>query len=762
MFPLESVYEETGETMSENKVDLIELLEYVDPAMLNYQEWVNVGMALKHEGYTVHDWDEWSQRDPGRYHDGEVEKKWNTFQGTNSPVTGATITQLAKDNGWHSHYSDDDNSFLDWGDSFIATDVDKGYKLVKTDWVLGKEIKEPTEQNWNPSNEVVKYLEALFAPGDIIGYVNDGYLHTKGETEKWLPKAGVYTKTAGEIIDGLRRYQGDIGAVMGDPNPNSGAWIRFNPLDGQGVKNDNVVDFRYALVESDNMDIAQQNEIIRELELPVVTLTYSGGKSLHAIVKVDAVNYPQYQERVDYLYKIVEKNGLRVDKQNKNPSRLTRLPGFIRGDKKQFLVDTNIGKASWEEWQEYIEDMNDNLPDPESLADLFETKIELAPELIGGVLRQGHKMLIAGPSKAGKSFSLMQLSIAIAEGRQWMGFNCTQGKVLYVNLELDEKSAKMRFIEIYNRLGQGHEHVSNIDVWNLRGKTSPMDKLAPKLIRRAQKENYIAVIIDPIYKVLTGDENSAHEMANFTNQFDKIATELGCAVIYCHHHSKGSQGGKNSMDRSSGSGVFARDPDAILDLIELPVTEDRYMALENEAICKVYYDAIQKYNPGYSDISLDDQFSKKQMQHHLMSAIHAQPILKEIEDQKIVAIESVRQATAWRLEGTLREFPKFKPVNAWFKYPIHILDESLQDIKLEEDPKENWRKGTAKSNESRSEKTLKELEEAFNILSENGEPVEAVAIADYLDISRSAVYKRVKKHKALVVDGGTIMKNDEQ
>lgn len=760
MFSLESAYEETGEAMSENKVDLIELLEYVDPAMLNYQEWVNVGMALKHEGYTVNDWDEWSQRDGGRYNDGETEKKWNTFQGTNSPVTGATITQLAKDNGWHSHY-DDDNSFLDWGDSFIATDVDKGYKLVKTDWVLGKEIKEPTDQNWNPSNEVVKYLEALFAPGDIIGYVNDGYLHTKGETEKWLPKAGVYTKTAGEIIDGLRRYQGDIGAVMGDPNRNSGAWIRFNPLDGQGVKNDNVVDFRYALVESDNMDIAKQNEIIRELELPVVTLTYSGGKSLHAIVKVDAVNYPQYQERVDYLYKIVEKNGLRVDKQNKNPSRLTRLPGFVRGDKKQFLVDTNIGKASWEEWQEYIEDMNDNLPDPESLADLFDTKIELAPELIGGVLRQGHKMLIAGPSKAGKSFSLMQLSIAIAEGRQWMGFNCTQGKVLYVNLELDEKSAKMRFIEIYNRLGQGHEHVSNIDVWNLRGKTSPMDKLAPKLIRRAQKENYIAVIIDPIYKVLTGDENSAHEMANFTNQFDKIATELGCAVIYCHHHSKGSQGGKNSMDRSSGSGVFARDPDAILDLIELPVTEDRYMALENEAICQTYNDAIQKYNPGYREISLDDSFSKKQMEHHLMSAIHAQPILKEIEAQKNSAIESARQATAWRLEGTLREFPKFKPVNAWFKYPIHILDDSLQDIKLEEDPKENWRKGTAKSNESRSEKTLKELEEAFNILSENGEPVEAVAIADYLDISRSAVYKRVKKHKALTVDGGTIMKNDE-
>ena len=29
--------------------DLKELLDYIDPASLNYQEWVNVGMALKYE-----------------------------------------------------------------------------------------------------------------------------------------------------------------------------------------------------------------------------------------------------------------------------------------------------------------------------------------------------------------------------------------------------------------------------------------------------------------------------------------------------------------------------------------------------------------------------------------------------------------------------------------------------------------------------------------------------------------------------------------
>ena len=39
------------------KYDLKELLEYIDPSSLSYQEWCNVGMALKHEGYSAEEWD---------------------------------------------------------------------------------------------------------------------------------------------------------------------------------------------------------------------------------------------------------------------------------------------------------------------------------------------------------------------------------------------------------------------------------------------------------------------------------------------------------------------------------------------------------------------------------------------------------------------------------------------------------------------------------------------------------------------------------
>ena len=91
----------------------------------------------------------------------------------------------------------------------------------------------------------------------------------------------------------------------------------------------------------------------------------------------------------------------------------------------------NIGKASYTEWQEWIESVNDDLPEPENMADAWNNLPELSPPLIDGVLRQGHKMLLAGPSKAGKSYALIELSCAIAEGRRWLSWVCARGKVLY-------------------------------------------------------------------------------------------------------------------------------------------------------------------------------------------------------------------------------------------------------------------------------------------------------------------------------------------
>lgn len=743
--------------------NLLELLSYIPPSSLSYTEWINVGMALKHEGYTASDWDEWSRND-ARYNTGECFMKWDSFQGTSSPVTGGTIFHLAVENGFVPQtFHDDGRGALDW-DASIKYDND--YQLLDKSYIDGKEIHEP--KHWNPVQEIVKYLDTLFESDDIVAYSTESYAKTNedtGEVEKYLPKKGAYDRTAGELIDKLLRCDGKINEVLGDYNEQAGAWVRFNPMDGKGVKNENVAQFRYALVESDNMDLEKQNAIVRELELPIATLVYSGSKSIHAVVRIEATNKEEYKKRVDYLYKICKKNGLNVDEQNKNPSRLSRLPGFMRGDKKQFIIDTNIGKASWDEWYQHIEDLNDELPDPESLIDFWEDMPPLAPELIKGVLRQGHKMLIAGPSKAGKSFALINMSIAIAEGHHWFGWECTQGKVLYVNLELDRASCLHRFRDVYKAMGIEARNISNIDIWNLRGKTVPMDKLAPKLIRRAYKKGYIAVIIDPIYKVLTGDENSADQMAHFTNQFDKVATELGSSVIYCHHHSKGSQGGKKSMDRASGSGVFARDPDALIDLVELELTDEIRKQQINSMTAKIYQDAINKMNRPYMEqfVGLDDLQSSFQMRNHFERAVTNVKDRVTVNDAVTAQTTRIENSTAWRVDGTLREFAKFKPRNIWFSYPTHTVDESgvLADIQLD-DNTPSWKKNLEKSGKKQSpaqrKKDRKEaFETAYSALNDGIQPVTQDDMCEYLGISSRTFKRRMEEIDGYKLDGNLVI-----
>ena len=529
----------------ENKTDLRELLDHIDPSILDYQTWAEVGMALKYEGFPCSVWEDWSRRDFGRFHEGECYKKWRTFK-RDEGVTGGTIYHLAMEHGWVPKH--EAGRILSLDDS-----IEYEGSIIGEGWAESREFEEPKQ--WQPEKELTRYLETLFQPKEIFGFVTESFSKANKDGQVKLVPAnkGIYTKKVGDVVNQLKTDT--IEEVIGSYDHKGGAWIRFNPLDGNGVNNENVTDFRYALVESDNMDLEAQNGLIRQLNLPVAVLLYSGGKSVHAIVRIEADDKKEYQERVNYLYDICKKNGMVIDTQNRNPSRLSRMPGCERGDKKQYIIDTNIGCKSFTEWKEWTEAVNDDLPDIEDLSKEWNDLPELAPELIKGVLREGHKMLIVGPSKAGKSFDLIELCIAIAEGRQWHGWDCKRGRVLYVNLELDRASCLHRFKNVYSAAGIKPEHLQNLDIWNLRGRSVPMDKLAPKLIRRAKDRNCKAVIIDPIYKVITGDENSADQMAKFCNQFDKVCTELGAAVIYCHHHSKGSQGQKKSMDRlRKGSG----------------------------------------------------------------------------------------------------------------------------------------------------------------------------------------------------------------
>lgn len=615
------------------------VLNYINPTDCTYTEWIQVGQALHHEGCDVSLWDNWSKRDPLRYQDGECQKKWDTFGQCSSRVTGRTLIHMAQRNGYwvkradlpfadnssnagHSYRSHRDDMP---GEDTIDMDYYKQVVKVAKDKAYQEKEYGYTKEEYTPlvaSLELAEYLNILFKRDEYVGYCVNTVVNNEGRR---MPVNSNYMRTAGELIDGLMETQ-SVEEVFGTIDEEAGAWIHINPCDGKGVKAENVTDYRYALIESDVLPLGDQEEILRTLNLPIKVLVYSGNKSLHAIVSIDARNAQEYRERIELLYNLLDDYGFIVDRQNKNPNRMSRMPGVLRGGKSQNIVAFEIGEKNWTDWESNVYLSSIDMPNIECTEDVRGIEIPNKPELIKGVLRRGHKMNLTGPSKAGKTFLLLELAIALSRGRNWLGFDCNKSKVLYINFELDRESCLNRIKKIEEHLGYTTNEGRNLYTWNLRGHSRSLYELVEPIAKVCKTKSFDVIVIDPIYKIMMGDENNATQMGEFCNELDRITKELDCSVIYCHHHSKGSQTQKKVIDRSSGSGVFSRDPDAIIDLLEID---------------------LEKVSP---EQAKEQQYTES--------------------------------TTAWRIEGVLRDFPGFAPKYATFSYPLHIIDDSgfLKDL----------------------------------------------------------------------------------
>jgi hypothetical protein len=185
------------------------------------------------------------------------------------------------------------------------------------------------------------------------------------------------------------------------------------------------------------------------------------------------------------------------------------------------------------------------------------------PELVRGILHKGSKLVLGGGSKSFKTWTLLDLAVSVAHGGPWLNFDTEQGRVLFVNFEIPDWSWRERIEAVTNakglKLGK-----SRLSLLNLRGKAAGYALLLP-YIRDAAKQDFSLIILDPIYKLYGGaDENKASDVAALLNAIEELASSTGAAVAFGAHFSKGNQAGKESIDRISGSGVFARDPDSLL------------------------------------------------------------------------------------------------------------------------------------------------------------------------------------------------------
>lgn len=605
--------------------DLVDALDTIDPATLNESEWRNLCAGWKASGLNYATFDAWCLRDPARYDERENRKRWDSFKpegNANGAVGAGTVARIIEAHG---------GSIPRYGRR--TTDSEPTTKTTGDRATTPADVP-PTD----PCEQLSLAVRRLFRPGDMVNVITDATPKANAPG-KFNPTGHGRFYEAEALTDALdaHRGEGDAGleAVIGPYNHEAGVWWRVNPTDGRGTSDANVTRCDHVLLEADEGSVPDQLAVIDSLGLPLAYCAFSGNHSVHAIVNIGTgTDVELYEERVTTLYAVAQAHGFVVDGSCASRSKLSRLPGAMRIGREQRLLRAG-GGGTWAGWRGRLRGLiggavttapkETGLPHAVDLTSEWGKPTRRPPCLIGdegrGLLRRGHFAVLSGPSKMGKSWALLELCVAVATGTSWMGFSCAQGRALYVNFELDKDSVRPRLEDVARACAGGDDREAfgmgvarNVRVVNLRGKVASTDTYTEHIIQEARAFGDVAcVIVDPLYMYSdAASENDAAETKRVMADLLRITTETGAAVVTAHHFAKGLSGGKQAMDRAAGSGVFARAPDAVISMSPLEPPEGEADALGD--------------------------------------------------------------ATAWRLEAVLREFPPMKPFDVLYKFPRHYVE----------------------------------------------------------------------------------------
>ena len=213
----------------------------------------------------------------------------------------------------------------------------------------------------------------------------------------------------------------------------------------------------------------------------------------------------------------------------------------------------------------------------------LQTDAPAADPIVVGLFDRGDKIAVIGSSKSRKTFFSLQLAVSCASGSALFG-NAVQlpRRVLLIQFEVKAAHFHRRARMMLNALDIDPAKIEDrLTVYNARGHTVNH----ADIVRLVNAHRADLVILDPLYKLLQGDENSAEDVKPILSMFDRISESTGAAVMFVHHNAKGHAGDRQTRDRGAGSGVIARDFDTAIYITDHADGEDRFVL---ETICRNY------------------------------------------------------------------------------------------------------------------------------------------------------------------------------
>jgi hypothetical protein len=206
---------------------------------------------------------------------------------------------------------------------------------------------------------------------------------------------------------------------------------------------------------------------------------------------------------------------------------------------------------------------------------------ELRRPVVHGLLREGETMNVIAPSKTGKRWLTIDLALAIATGRPWLGtYQTAKGKVLILDNELHGETSANRIPKVADaRLIRLTEIADRVCVENMRGRLVDLLQLE-SYFDAVQPGEFKLVILDAFYRFVPKDtdENDNGTVAQLYNHIDRYAQRLGCCFVLIHHSTKGNQSAKAITDVGAGAGSQSRATDT--HLILRPHQQDGVVVLD--------------------------------------------------------------------------------------------------------------------------------------------------------------------------------------
>jgi RecA-family ATPase len=157
--------------------------------------------------------------------------------------------------------------------------------------------------------------------------------------------------------------------------------------------------------------------------------------------------------------------------------------------------------------------------------------------------------LISGEGAVGKSILIMQLGLAHALGRDWLGTLPEPGPFLYLNAEDEETELHRRLVDIAKHFGVSASEVANeVHILSLAGQDAVLGRadrnglieptqLFHKLKEAACDIQPKLIALDTSADIFAGNENDRAQVRQFIGLMRGMAIEANAGVIIATHPS---------------------------------------------------------------------------------------------------------------------------------------------------------------------------------------------------------------------------------